>query len=169
MIIFIILLIVIVLIFFGLKESSKTDDEYALENGCKLYFRSDFRYIGGIKNKIITNENSRFCYFICKDDDFMLTNRIGDIITSFKRDDILEVLIENQNEIERKVSLGKVALFGVFALAMPSNKESVRNFVVIRFKKDNEEISLILEPYSDGLCNNVNEVVNKFKYIKIMN
>jgi hypothetical protein len=101
------------------KSATKFTCEYFMghpdiDKPLKVYLYND-----GKGNLSIANGNS------------FLEKKLGTVATSV----IDNVTVEDQSTIEKKVSLGRVLLVGVFALAWKKNKKAEAAYVIIEWKQ----------------------------------
>lgn len=121
--------------FQGNKEDKQKQDAFLKKKGLSL---SDFRlsnakYVGGHPNAdmefshvafVPVNDVIEFYYgqFIIKGNDYKF---------SIKKSDIKNISFEDATTMEKRVTLGRVLLVGVFALAWRKKKKNEIAFVVI--------------------------------------
>ena len=141
----VILILVIVLIFQfnspSHKEKEKEKKDFFKNKGLSY---NDFTYLGSyagghpslnvkIENVyFIKNENNLLLYKI----EYFDVSKPEEILNSeIPISDIDDITIEDSSSIENKITLGRVILVGIFALAWKKKKKNELSFVIISWKK----------------------------------
>lgn len=155
----IIVLIIIALMVWNIVSLNKQwDKRYSTRNNkSELYIGT---YIGGLDDVLsgsgvkVWNHNTKLRIEYEKVDnnvDFANFNKINSI------------KIVSKDYIKEKVSLGKVLVFGVFALGMKDSKKIYENFIQIEYKdqKDRDKIAII-----DLNEKDIREIINSYNKFK---
>lgn len=100
------------------------------------------------------SSNTRQAYYLCGHPSIGSSKKIaaslkGEVITLISRDivdfdkplgringsDIIDIYVEDKSTIEKRVTLGRVLLVGIFALAWQKKKKENHYYVVIEWKE----------------------------------
>lgn len=101
--------------------------------------RSRGKYIAGLPDKLSGKE-----FYIDIFNNYVELFFVdGRITHKIPWEDIQDVRIVSQEHVKNEVSLGRLAVFGVFALAMKKNKEEYKNMLQLTHKYQGEIVSSI--------------------------
>lgn len=119
----------------GVKEEKKTSEALTKKGLRATDFRKIGKYVGGHPNYdkeilgvSVRNEPDKFSFYEQPTSISMPYHRF-DIM----KENIKSITIEDSSSIEKKVTLGRVLLVGVFALAWRKNKTKEVAFIVIEW------------------------------------
>jgi hypothetical protein len=166
MIWFILVAVIIIIIITGI---SATNQEKALNEDLEkrkidknnLFFAGS--YVGGHPD--IDNHIPR-CAIYPKDGSIIIFNQttIIDIpkkIGSIDYESVIDITVEDSSSIEKKVTLGRVLLVGIFALAWRKKKKNELYFLSINWKTDRFEHSTLFSFEGKDAMSNANKLRNK--------
>lgn len=129
------------------EKQIKNRNDYYKANDLKSLGRFGLSYHGGYKNAGFT-ENAHIEVFENK----IRIELKGDaknpfIIDRFYTyDKILDIELKTEQDIKESISLGKLLVFGVFALGMKGKSKTIsQEYIVLRVKENDNEIDLIFQ------------------------
>ncbi|NFL87398.1 hypothetical protein FDB24_10730 [Clostridium botulinum] len=127
-----VILLGIIILFVSIYNLGK-DKENELKN--KIYRP---QYLGGFKSV----SSSKSCLVTIYEDKIKIY--IHGRYANIMKQDILDVMIKNENQIKEQISLGKLICFGVLAFGMRGKSKVItKDYVVLKIIYNEEELSLI--------------------------
>lgn len=141
-----ILLLVAIVLFLIIHGSIRASEanEPTLDNGLKkkYFIWRDLEYVGGIDgiydltkvNISMSNDNILAIDFDGKYKNYNKRIRMGDIQS---------VIIQTEEQIKNDVTLGRLVMFGVFALAMKKEKRYMEKYLIINYLGNGQEQQII--------------------------
>lgn len=137
----IVIAVFIILLIRGNKEEKQTREILARDGLKQSHFTRVGRYIGGHPD-----QNNEILSMTVRDDgeDLDFYDHFGEVgMPKYKfaipKESIINITMEDSSTMEKKITLGRVLLVGVFALAWKKNKKNEMAFVTINWKVDRFE------------------------------
>ena len=113
------------------REVAKKRMDEAGINPHEVYFMG--QYVGGHPEI----DNEFFCQLYKKDENLVLCKDVDffpKTISTIPISSITNILVEDKSSIEKKVTLGRILLVGVFALGWTKKEKHELNFIIIEWK-----------------------------------
>ena len=152
------LFIIIVLAFYFVNQSS---NKIEANRPKEFIMESKGIYIAGLPDKL----SGKDCYITLFENYIEFFFAEDKSTHKMYMQDIKDVRIVSESEIREKVGLGKLIVFGVFALAMKNKKEEYRNLLQIEHNYKGERVTSVYninyEPNLSKIVNILRDRVNK--------
>lgn len=133
---------------------------YNNSNESNIIYQDIFcKYLGGYPD--IEGGRSAKIGILTKD---FIVIQIGNNTKTIKKNDLINAEIMSEQSIVQNVSLGKIIAFGVFALGMKNPKTIVKNYLILTYKENEKEISIIIDSNNlERLTRELRQVINSYK------
>ena len=111
------------------------------------------------------DNNIQYCTIYRKNNEFIISDTGMGLYPKYKGaipiNSIKEILIEDATTIENKVTLGRVILVGIFALAWKKKKKNELSFVTIQWTKERFNHTTIFSFEGSNAMQIANKVRNR--------
>lgn len=130
----VIAIIIIIFLFIGLIGLGEQQEQ---DKKNEVLFRGEGEYLGGLSD---TEGGKKFtCIFDKNNIAFK-----GKLTMRIRISNIKNIAIKSEMQIQSDISLGKMVVFGVFALAMKNKKTVVNNYSVMNIYQHGKDQTIIL-------------------------
>lgn len=168
-VVMIFVIVCFIITFCGAKSTK--DDLISMNNSMKKYYKDKFnldylksthniRYLGGFKDLGIKNNKISIDFF----KDRVRFEFDGDNYKDIMQKDILDCKIQSETQIRQQISMGKIVLLGVFALAGNNTKEINKEFALLDCYYEGDRISIVLDidfqPSLEQFVRDINRLKN---------
>jgi len=122
------------------------------------------KYVGGHPKM---NEQIEYCSWFGRDGELIFCKNefrfslLGKPVMKIPINAVRNVILEDSSTMDRRVTLGRVLLVGIFALAWRKNKKNEMAFVVIEWKDDRFEHSTMFAYEGKGATQKANNDRNE--------
>ncbi|MBE6066200.1 MAG: hypothetical protein E7211_00650 [Clostridium lundense] len=148
-------IIFFIILYFVVTSTNEKHQQTLEEHGIS-YEDSTMKYLGGFP----TIEGDKKCTLRIKDVYLHLSIE-GNSTRVISLSKIKDVRIISKEQLQEKINLGKLIVFGALALAFKDKKLAVNNFMQIQYNNGTEDLTLIFT--SDKLettCRRLRSVIN---------
>lgn len=133
----------------------------------EAFDKLSFDYCGG--NPVIISDCKVNIYWKGEEVKITYKSLAVNIEERISYEDLISFKGITQQEIKRNVTLGRVAMFGVLALAMKKEQQENKYYIVMKYKKNDEVIEIILgeNALTLGIQNALTRAINNLEKKKI--
>lgn len=156
---FLIIILICVVLFLIANSTANQEmqrEKQINEQNGTLYKDSTMKYLGGFP----TIASNKKCTLELKENSLTINiEEYGNRIISLKN--ISDIRIISKEQLQKKINLGKLVVFGFYALAFQDTKIVTNDFLQIQYNNGNEDLTLIfVSEKLENTCRRLRSAMN---------